>query len=298
MFMFMGCILLTLLSIVPIWNSICLISDSNYTYFAGREMPQCIIVLCIVFILLYALTIMLFFRRTHASIHTEQTIMLIANIFIMLFGLMLMMISIPLTHQAEITYTNLMYRCEYAEQTHRLFEYSTVLQNIRAQPECAKKYSIEECDGYEVAAPYTYMLKGMEMRFRCAGFCYKAPPAMTMSGPIPAPAPAPAKAPASAFLTLSRRKLHNKMTHLSLMTESREFAAHNATFNDVYQPPVYPPTLFSDYNFKASCEGMAARDMKHFAGDIGEQTFFQGLALVFIAVITGFLKLAGFCFKR
>ena len=43
---------------------------------------------------------------------------------------------------------------------------------------------------------------------------------------------------------------------------------------------IYPPTLFSDANYQASCEGMAARDMKNFSGDIGFQTFYQGIYLV------------------
>merc|ERR1719487_3098733 len=61
---------------------------------------------------------------------------------------------------------------------------------------------------------------------------------------------------------------------------------------------VYPPTLFSDANYKASCEGMAARDMRNFAGDIGFQTFYQGIYLVLIAIATGFLKLIGFCVRK
>ena len=60
----------------------------------------------------------------------------------------------------------------------------------------------------------------------------------------------------------------------------------------------YPPTLFSDANYKASCEGMAARDMRNFAGDIGFQTFYQGIYLVLIAIATGFLKLIGFCVRK
>jgi hypothetical protein len=60
----------------------------------------------------------------------------------------------------------------------------------------------------------------------------------------------------------------------------------------------YPPTLFSDANYQASCEGMAGRDMKNFAGDIGYQMFYQGIYLVLIAIATGFLKLAGFCSRR
>ena len=43
---------------------------------------------------------------------------------------------------------------------------------------------------------------------------------------------------------------------------------------------------------------MAARDMRNFAGDIGYQTFYQGIYLVVVAIITGFLKLIGACLAR
>merc|ERR1719313_391286 len=60
----------------------------------------------------------------------------------------------------------------------------------------------------------------------------------------------------------------------------------------------YPPTLFSDANYQASCEGMAARDMRNFAGDMGLQTFYQGIYMIAIAICTGFLKLLGFCVRK
>jgi hypothetical protein len=62
-----------------------------------------------------------------------------------------------------------------------------------------------------------------------------------------------------------------------------------------WQPSGYTPTLFSDTNYQASCEGMAARDMQNFAGNIGQSLFLQGLFLVLIAVVTGMLKLLSLC---
>lgn len=297
-FMSVGCVLLSLLAIVPIWNALILMQDSNYIFWAGRRTPECMIACCVIIIFLYAATVAIFFKQGHSSVHTEQSIMMIANIFITLFGLFLMVVSSPLTHQSELTYTNLLHRCANSEQTHRLYEYSQVLQNIRAQPECAKKWTIEECDGYEAAAPYTYFLKGMENNFRCAGFCYTPPPApkvaavVAASGPEPAPGPAPA--PASLLSTKQRAR------HVSLITEDThaEERSLEASDDELTEANVYPPTLFSDRNFQASCEGMAARDMKNFAGDIGLQTFYQGVYLVGIAVVTGFLKLLGFCVRK
>lgn len=294
-FMGAGSVLLTMLAIVPIWNSIILLQDSNYIFWAGRAVPQWVMVFCVLIIFLYATTVGCFLRRGQGAVPIEQTIMMVANIYITLFGLFLMLVSLPLTHQAQLTYTNLLHRCEYSEQTHRLFEYSQVLQNIRAQPACAKMYSIEDCPGYEEAAPFTPFLKGMENNFRCAGFCYRPPPTVAAAaGPAPSPAGAPAPGPA-ALLSMKQSIRHLRSDQVALATEAtNEEASESAT----WAMPTYPPTLFSDQNFQASCEGMAARDMKNFAGDIGQQTFMQGIYLVLIAVMTGFLKLLNFCIPK
>ena len=44
------------------------------------------------------------------------------------------------------------------------------LNQLRSQPECATATSVEECDGYEQAPPYTTFLKTLESEFRCSGF--------------------------------------------------------------------------------------------------------------------------------
>lgn len=293
LFTSIGCALLAILAVVPIWNSFILMMDSNYVFWAGRWTPQWIIIVSVSIVFLYALTVHAFFRKPVAMEHTEPTIMMIANIFITLFGIFLMLVALPLTHQAELTQTNLLHRCDHSEQTQRLYEYSQVLQNMRATPECAKKGSVEECAGYEAAAPYTNFLKGMENNFRCAGFCYKAPltgGGVSTFGPAPAPGPA-----ASANLLSVKRHTHKD--HVSQVA----LIAEDASAKDpvlTYVNNAYPPTLFSKMNFQASCEGMAARDMKNFAGDIGQQTFYQGIYLIFIAVLAGFLKLLGFCVRK
>jgi len=268
-----GCFLLTLLAIVPLWNATTLLQNSNYVFWADRSIPYWIIVVCVGIVLLYAASIQLFFRNPHDQKQIEQTIMIVASIFITLFGFFLMVASIPLTQQAELTYTNLVHRCGSSEQTHRLYEYSQVLQNIRATPACAVKYSVEECAGYQESAPYTNFLRGMENNFRCAGFCYTAP--------------------AVGFKQATLLSSKQSVRQQSLATDAAQTEKRSLP-----SPNMYPPTLFSDLNFKSSCDGMAARDMKNFAGDIGNQTFFQGIYLIFVAIVCGFLKILSFCMRK
>merc|ERR1719240_1222968 len=181
-----------MLCVVPIWNAASLLHDDNYVFWSGRAVPLWLITLCVVIIVLYVITILSFFTYSRRSVRTEQTIMMIANIFITLLGLVLMLISLPLSRQSIETYNNLMHRCDYSEQTHTLYEYSQVLHNIRGMPDCAGKFSVEECAGFEESPPYTSFLKAMETDFRCSGFCYKPNP---LAGAPAAAAPAPGAAP-------------------------------------------------------------------------------------------------------
>jgi len=295
-----GILLLTMLCVVPIWNAASLLHDDNYVFWSGRVVPIWLITLCCVIIVLYVITILAFFNYSRPSVRTEQTIMMIANIFITLLGLILMLISLPLSRQSIETYNNLMHRCDYSEQTHRMYEYSQVLHNIRSRPDCAKMFSVEQCSGYEPAPPYTSFLKAMETDFRCSGFCFKPNPAQLAAANKPA-APAGAKAPsppppsAPKALMQHHTRLKQKHHHEDMVTP---LALNQERVSADLADAQYPPTLFSDANYKASCEGMAARDMRNFAGDIGFQTFYQGIYLVLIAIATGFLKLIGFCVRR
>lgn len=301
-----GVLLLAMLCVVPIWNAVALMEDMNYVFWVGTSVPTWMVCLCTGIVGLYVATIFVFFSTARPQVQTEQTIMMIANIFITLLGLVLMLLSLPLSRQSVDTYNNLMHRCDYSEQTHRMYEYSQVLHNIRRMPSCVSKFSVEECPGYEDAPPYTSMLKAMESDFHCAGFCYRWPAAAGLRGSTaPAEGTNGTQGAASSWAqTGGRKRRHqDRVTPLALATAASGGAAAAAA-GAAAQPALaraiteYPPTLFSDANYQASCEGMAARDMKNFAGDVGFQTFYQGIYLVLIAIATGFLKLIGFCVRK
>jgi len=308
-------LLLGTLMVIPIWNACSLLVDENYVYWAGRTVPAVMISACIGIMTVYVVTMLLFFKWARPSVRSsEQTVMMIVNMFITLLGLTLMLVSLPLSRQAADTYIALTHRCDYDDLTHRTYEYWTVLHNIRSQPECATATSVEECDGYEQALPYTTFLKTLESQFRCSGFCWKpapTPPAVAdasgggdaaASSPAPAPATsttaapaasAPAPAPAATLVAIRPHGGHHTVTHrkhhmLSFLQEGTADAPASP----------FPQSLFSHTLAQASCEGMAARDMRNFAGDIGYQTFYQGIYLVVVAIITGFLKLIGACLAR
>lgn len=307
-FIITGVVILTVLSIVPLWNASSLMQDSNYVFWHGRGVPAWMVGISLGTILMYVITVFVFYGYARPQAHSEQTIMMIANIFITMFGLMLMLVSVPLSRQSITTYNNLMHKCDYSSQTHRLYEYSQVLHNIRSMPSCIGKYTVEDCEGYEDAQPYTTFLKSMETDFRCSGFCYQ-PPSQTVALQVGS------AAASNATSNATESNITNISTPMALI-EDRQSRHTDHVFPLPVEPAsllstqtarakqpaggyeYYPPTLFSDADYQASCEGMAARDMKNFAGDIGFQTFYQGIYLVMIAIATGFLKLIGFCVNR
>lgn len=279
-----GAIVVALLCVVPLWNAGALLADSNYVFWIGITLPCQVFVVVVCVLTGYVVTVYVFFSFSPAPAQNEQTIMMVSNMFVTLLGVILMLLSQPLCRQANYAYDELMHHCEYSQLTHRTFEYSQVLHNIRRQPDCLEKRSVEECTGYAEAAPYTWFLKALEADFRCSGFCFRPQLGRQTNGSLdmvshtwrprsPVPMPHGTKVP-------------------DVMDEPTGVHRHRRQEVEVSR---YPPTLFSNANYKSSCEGMAARDMKNFVGDIGHQSFAQGLYLLLIAIATGFLKLVTHC---
>lgn len=306
-FMAVGTALLFFLSSVPVWNAIALLHDPNYTFWCGRDVPVWIIALCSGVIVLYAFSMLVFFASSRKQAQTEQVILMIAGIFITMLGLVLIITSVPLSQQAVDTYNNLLYRCDVSDQTLHLYDYSQFLQGIRQSEDCKHQYSVETCDGFVEDAPYTKFLKTMEDTFRCSGFCYRE---RLVAEAIASTSLAPARQPVATTLRKIRKKLRRAIAGSQSLLDvgQTQASVQQQKYYPEYPPSrhsvgrgsldYYPPTLFSDSNYLASCEGLAARDMKHFAGDVAYQMAFQGFFLVVIAVVIGFLKLLGLCFGK
>jgi len=271
-FTFTGIALMVMLSIVPAYNAILLMTDDNFTFWKGRFVPALMFGLCVSVIISYAVVMMTLFERAPPDEQNYLTLMSIAQLFVAILGVVLVVMSYPLSMQAESAYADLMYGCpgqakwppsgldrdpwmqrlampwgvakeaKTSERAYRLFEYSEVLHTIRAMPACANQTSVEHCQGYKYAPPYTTFLKTMESNFECSGFCFKP--------------------------------LRKSQEHTTSDRGS-------------------PPTLFSKAGHKPTCENILARDMQNFAGDMSAQSFYQGISLLAIAIAMAGTKLAG-----
>jgi len=267
-----GIALMVMLSAIPVYNAVLLMQDHNFTFWKGRFVPVLIFGLCVSVIISYAVVMMTVFERAPPDEQNYRSLLSIAQLFVAILGMVLVVMSYALSMQSNAAYVDLMYGCpgqnaklpagldrdpwmqrliqpwtlaknaRTTEAAYRLFEYSEVLHSIRAMPACANKTSVEHCQGYKHAPPYTTFLKTMESDFKCSGFCFK---------PLN---------PAQQQGTSERGA---------------------------------PPTLFSKAGHEPTCEHFLARDMQNFAGDMSVQAFYQGISLLAIAIAMAGTRLAG-----
>eukprot|EP00927_Polykrikos_kofoidii_P001095 TRINITY_DN1039_c0_g1_i2.p1 TRINITY_DN1039_c0_g1~~TRINITY_DN1039_c0_g1_i2.p1 ORF type:complete len:412 (+),score=65.96 TRINITY_DN1039_c0_g1_i2:150-1238(+) len=329
-------IVLILLCYPPILNAFELLYNSNYSFFVGPTIPKTMIVLCTGICVLYMVGSRAILSLRKIDWRDDVMVATLTISTIALLGVVLMLISLPIARQSGELYNNLMHRCDFNEQSHRLVEYSQVLHNIRVTPECAKRISIEDCDGYDEAPPYTTFLKAMEEKFQCSGFCHMNPQKMLslldpprtntsllsrqaiatehsrsetsmIEGQTVGDAPHPRHVdhvvPIS-LLGISSREV-GRAVGRAVTNEDKGFVTSNhgeapkaalAHLSSVFRESastMYPPTLFSDANFQASCEGMLARDMSSVVGDVAFQAYYQGLYLLVLALLLWVFKMIG-----
>lgn len=269
-----GLFVISMLVVVPIWNSIALLRDATFVYLSGPALPSLLIAVCLGVVFFYAVTIFVFCQSSRPEVQTEQTILMIASVFLALLGVLLLLLATPLERSADNGYHSIWNNCQFDGRTRALYDESQALQMLRANPSCADMQSVEECTGYQ-RTPTAMVLKAMESHFKCSGFCFQPFSVVAGTNSTTQTSEATAGGAAGGSNEVGSEQEHDS-TRAELLLQ-------------------YPPTLFGLANFQASCDGMAARNMRNFAGDVAVQTFYEGIMLVLVSIVIGFLKLIGFC---
>mmetsp|Transcript_52023 Transcript_52023/g.120900 ORF Transcript_52023/g.120900 Transcript_52023/m.120900 type:complete len:377 (+) Transcript_52023:84-1214(+) len=266
MFLAMGLVLLAMLCFLPIWDSIEMLRNLNYAFWGQRGLPVTVIIVSCMLLIFFFFTTEAFFGRWKNELHTTQSLVVMASLFITLLGLMLVLVSLPLSQKAIETHNDIVYQCSNSQATRKLRTYYMGLLQVRRNPDCLKEYSVEECPGYWEEKPYAGYLKALEGNFRCSGFCYQ--PAAT-----------------SMLQANATNSLHRG--HGALLVKSRG--------RDVEMK--YPPTLFSQANFEASCDGAAARNLINFTRDTGYQMWYMGIVLIALSICMGLWEWSAYVAK-
>jgi hypothetical protein len=274
----LGLNILALLFMVPVWNAAMMLRDPIFQYFLGDQIPARILSMCVAIAVAYVITIPLFFHRSHQETHTETTMLNVGTMFITLVGGIALLIAYPLRGTATTIGTELIQQSRYGPRTYEIFRTSLELQYLRNQTGCRNLTSIELCAGY-VETPTTELMREMEFSLRCSGWGVRA--SGTTSGGTQAPIDAPLEPRAI--------RAHGRLPAVrSLASADRADATEPLT-------PSTPRTLFSLQQHPASCDGMAGRKMKYFLEDVSDELFYEGVYLLCISIVVGFLKLLGFC---
>lgn len=250
-----GTFILAMIVLIPAWNAVSLLLDTTYVYYAGSTVAIIILGACIGVIVLYFFTILLFFGVTREEVQTEQSMKIIVSLYLTLLGGTLLFCGESLSTEASDMFEEFFYNCEYGTKTKPLYNEYTELLTLRESSSCSSEPSVEDCTGY-TSNYYATVLKAMETDFLCSGFCYT----------------------------------NTTTTSLAMRTKQKlQFPGRLGSTMS------YPETLFSNGDYTASCDGMAARDGSIFVDDIAMQTYYEGIVLICIAVLISLLRLFSVC---
>lgn len=323
-----GTFLLMLIVLTPVWDCVRLLYSQTYVYFLGRSAPVWASSFCGIVVLFFIMAMLSMEGcggRKRAK--TDHSFMYLFTSVITTLGLGLVLFSEPLVANSRTVYNELMMDCGHGAHTEPLSAYYNVLLNIRKQPDCINKASIENCSGFHRRDPYTGFLKELELGAMCSGFCYKASGnAMNTTPPVAAvlqtafDAESAKKNLAEALQErtakrngrTARQKKHADSTEGVFLLSADQTLSRTApvpvwdklprgvgnTVNNMMATGwmnAYPPTLFTNANFKTTCEGAAARQIRFSAIETGNLMYMQGAALLIVSVLLGFLKIATIC---
>jgi len=344
-----GAVLLFLVAVTPMWDSFILLNSSTYVFFVGDLECSRVISFCGAVIVFYILAMLLTTRFAVSERKTYRTFMYVFLSAIMLLGLGLLLFATPIRVQSTAAYNELM-DCTGLTTVgwtqplyYRLHAAYRGLLELRLQPDCINKVSVEQCKGYEAHNPYTGFLKEMELSYECSGFCYSGNYNNTAT-PVVAVLAQQDVVKARAQDTTAKKQGANATVVENLLVsdkvnnrerqraskQQRQMrqqgtALHASGLLTNHSTPdavpiwvkmpqglgdttnamaatgwmnKYPPNLFTNANYKTTCDGAAARELRFGALETASLMYLEGAALLVISVFGGFMKLCSMRVKR
>jgi len=156
---------------LPILGALELLSDRNYTFWMGVHYPMMVIFGCIGVTLLMVIIILLLIKHAKNYIQGKITFMILQSIFASLLGVVLVYLWVAQTRNLNQTADRISLGCMNSmPEASILADYGTVLYNLRVQPECINRTSVELCEGWH-ENEYTSYLKYVELEFKCGPMC-------------------------------------------------------------------------------------------------------------------------------
>lgn len=168
-FFWLGIAILSLLMMGPVWNALVMLRDPVWLFFTGGDIPNVILATCGAELGLFLLVVGLIAACGRNEAKSDMSLLTIGTMFISLLGASAFVGSIPMTHRGE-TYKRELHSCNHGAKAYELSMAYKGLNHLRMQKSCASKVSVEVCQGFN-RTEFTELLKQMEDRYLCSGWC-------------------------------------------------------------------------------------------------------------------------------
>lgn len=259
-FVISGTIIAVLMIGIPSWNAVVLLSDVILMQFVRWWWSAAMLVTCFFLLLFVLSTLCLFTHCGRQEVKSDPAHVSVASMLVTLYGAILVLMSFPLAEMNSTLKQEVLFSCGAGRHTHTLYEEFLFLSHLRADPDCASQETVETCAGYTETSESLF-LRTLENDLRCSGYCYQS--------------------------------LGSGLEVVNIPYAAGLSMALGWGFNGSHSTAVYPPTLFTQENWKASCSGMSLRYVDSFLNGISDETFWEGVMLCFVCSLSGFLMMAG-----
>jgi len=132
-------------------------------------MPRVILAACGAELGLFLLVVGLIAACGRNEAKSDNSLLTIGTMFISLLGASAFVGSIPMTYRGE-AYKRGLHSCNHGAKTYDLSMAYKELHHLRTQKSCASSATVEICQGFN-RTEFTKLLKQMEDRYLCSGWC-------------------------------------------------------------------------------------------------------------------------------
>lgn len=158
------------LAALEIWDALRLLLNFNLRFWTTSGPPAALVAVSGVIFITYLFMSNIAFGQFRSSVPTTQNMCLVFAMHLMLFGLGLVIATMPLQQQVIQVRNSILLDCAYSQPARGLRQEYLGLLNVRLQPSCVNQSSVVDCEGYR-ETPHTSYLQAVERQFSCAGFC-------------------------------------------------------------------------------------------------------------------------------
>jgi len=176
-FFWLGIAILALLLMSPVWNALAMLQDPILMFFIGSDIPRVMLAACGAQVGLFLLVVGLIAACARNEARSDMSLITIGTMFISLLGVAAFVGSIPLTYRAQ-AYAHGLHSCNHGAKAYELSIAYKELNQLRVQKPCASSVSVETCQGFN-RTEFTDLLKQMEDRYLCSGWCRLPQPVNT-----------------------------------------------------------------------------------------------------------------------